>query len=48
MKSGDTILKNYRVKETGKDYVILLDTVTRVEVRVELSGSGDQGLPKGR
>jgi hypothetical protein len=48
VKSGDTILKNYRVKETGKDYVILLDTITRVEVRVELSGSVDQGLPKGR
>jgi hypothetical protein len=48
VKSGDTILQNYRVKETGKDYVILLDTITRVEVRVELSGSGDQGLPKSR
>lgn len=38
-KSGDTILKNYKIKEAGKDSVILLDTITRVEVRVELSGS---------
>lgn len=39
VKSGDTILKNYKIKEAGKDSVILLDTITRVEVRVELSGS---------
>jgi hypothetical protein len=52
VKSGDTVLKNYVVKETGKDYVILRDTITTVEVRVELSGGGDQGagpaLPRGR
>jgi hypothetical protein len=41
VKSGDTVLKNYKVKEAGKDHVILLDTITRVEVRVELSG-GEQ------
>jgi len=40
VKSGDTVLKNYRVKESGKDYVVLLDTVTKVEVRVDLTGSG--------
>lgn len=38
-KNGDTILKSYKIKETGKDYAILIDTITRVEVRVELSGS---------
>jgi hypothetical protein len=38
VKSGDQVLKNYKVKEAGKDYVILLDTVTRVEVRIFLSG----------
>lgn len=43
VKSGDTVLRTYKVKETGKDYVVLLDTVTNVEVRVELSGSTDQG-----
>jgi hypothetical protein len=52
VKSGDTVLKNYVVKEAGKDYVILRDTITTVEVRVELSGGGDQGagpaLPRGR
>jgi hypothetical protein len=37
-KSGDTVLKNYRVKSVGKDYVILYDTVTKVEVRIELTG----------
>jgi hypothetical protein len=42
VKSGDTVLKNYKVKETGKDYVVLLDTISRVEVRIELSGSTEQ------
>ncbi len=42
VKSGDTILKNYMVKEAGKDYVILLDTITKVEVRIELSGGAEQ------
>src|SRR5574337_25942 len=41
VRSGDTVLKNYRVKEAGRDFVVLLDTLTKVEVRVELSGSGD-------
>lgn len=40
-KSGDRLLKNYRVKESGKDFVVLQDTVTKVEVRIELTGSGD-------
>lgn len=42
VKSGDRVLKNYQVKETGKDYVVLFDTITRVEARIELSGSTDQ------
>lgn len=42
VKSGDTVLKNYKVKEAGRDYVILLDTVTNVEVRVELTGGPEQ------
>lgn len=42
VRSGDTVLKNYQVKEAGKDYVILFDTATRVEVRVELTGGADQ------
>lgn len=41
VKSGDAVLKNYQVKEAGKDHVILLDTITKVEVRIELRGSGD-------
>jgi len=45
VKAGDVLLKNYKIKEAGKDYVILLDTTTRVEVRVELSG-GDQAPPQ--
>lgn len=40
-KSGDKLLKNYRIKESGKDFVVLQDMVTKVEVRVELTGSGD-------
>lgn len=39
VKSGDTILKNYQVKAVGKDHVVLVDTITKVEVRVELTGS---------
>jgi WD40 repeat protein len=42
VKSGDRVLKNYKIKDAGKDYVILLDTVTQVEVRIELSGSGPE------
>lgn len=38
VKSGDMLLKSYKVKESTKDYVILYDTITRVEVRVDLSG----------
>ncbi len=37
VKSGEPVLKNYKVKEAGKDFVILLDTITRVEVRINLS-----------
>lgn len=39
VKTGDTILKSYRIKETGKDHVILMDTATKVEVKIELQGS---------
>lgn len=50
VKTGDKLLTSYQVKEAGKDYVILLDTATRVEVRVELSGSEPQppqpGMPR--
>jgi hypothetical protein len=39
VKKGDTVQKSYKVKEAGKDYVVLRDEVTRVEVRIVLSGS---------
>ena len=39
VKRGDTILKSYKVKEVSKNYVILLDSVTGVEVQLELSGA---------
>jgi len=49
VKSGDKVLKTYKVKEATKDYVVLLDTVTRVEVRVELSGGGEPSqAPRGK
>jgi hypothetical protein len=38
VKNGDTILKSYQVKTAGKDHVVLFDTITKVEVRVELTG----------
>lgn len=42
VKSGDKLLSSYKVKEASKDYVVLLDTVTHVEVRIELSGGESQ------
>jgi hypothetical protein len=39
VKKGDIILKSYKVKEVNKSYVVLLDTVTGVEVQLELSGA---------
>src|SRR3990172_2953120 len=46
VKSGEMVQKNYKVKEAGKDHVLLVDTVTRVEGRIELTGGAagaDQG-----
>lgn len=40
VKSGDKVLKNYQVKTVGKDHVVLFDTITKVEARIELTGSG--------
>ena len=40
VKSGDIVLKNYQIKAVGKDHVVLYDTITKVEARIELSGSG--------
>jgi hypothetical protein len=40
-KSGDRLMKNYLIKTAGKDHVVLMDSVTKVEVRIELTGSGD-------
>jgi hypothetical protein len=45
VKRGDTILKSYKVKEGTKNYVVLLDTVTGVEVRLEIPG-GELATPK--
>jgi hypothetical protein len=39
-KSGDRLLENYLIKSADKDHVVLMDTVTKVEVRIELTGSG--------
>ena len=38
VKKGSKLLKSYNVKETGRNYVILLDTITGVEVKLELPG----------
>ncbi len=45
VKIGDRILKTYQVKEASKDSVILLDTATHVEVRLDLSGGETQQAP---
>ncbi len=42
VKVGGAVLKNYKVKEADKDQVTLLDTVTKVEVRIELTGGTAQ------
>ena len=39
VKKGDILLKSYKIKEVNKNYVLLLDTVTGVEVQLELSGA---------
>jgi len=44
-KSGDLVLRTYKVKTAGKDHVVLYDTATKVEVRLELTGSGE-GKPR--
>jgi hypothetical protein len=36
VKKGSAILKSYKVKDVSKNYVILQDTVTGVEVRLEI------------
>jgi hypothetical protein len=38
VKKGSKLLKSYKVKEAGKNYVILLDTITGVEVQRDLAG----------
>jgi hypothetical protein len=38
VKKGSKLLKSYKVKEANKNYVILLDTITGVEVQLELPG----------
>ena len=38
VKSGGIVLKYYKVKEAYKDYVVLQDTVTHVEMRVGPTG----------
>ena len=49
VRKGDKVLKTYNVKEAGKDHVVLFDTVTKVEVRVELSGgSGPEQTHKAK
>jgi hypothetical protein len=42
VKSGDKLLTNYKIKEANKDYVVILETETRLEGRVSLSGGATQ------
>jgi hypothetical protein len=42
VKSGDRIGPAYKIKEANKDFVVILDTATRVEGRVSMSGEGAQ------
>jgi hypothetical protein len=45
VKSGDRLLKSYQVKEVSKDYVELVDTTTKVAMRINLSGTEPQQVP---
>ncbi len=45
VKIGDKVPVGYKVREANKDFVVILDTATRVEARVPLSGSETQ-LPQ--
>jgi hypothetical protein len=40
VKSGDRVNTGYQIKTVGKDHVVLHDTVTEVEVGIDLTGSG--------
>ncbi len=42
---GDKLLKSYQVKEASADYVELIDTATKVAVRVGLAGAGPSFVP---
>jgi len=42
VKVGDKVLAGYTVKEANKDFVVILDTATRVEGRVPLAGGETQ------
>jgi hypothetical protein len=48
VKSGDKVIKSYKIKEATRDYVVLLDTITRVEVRVVLSDGDPAQAPRGK
>jgi hypothetical protein len=44
VKSGDKFHKDYQVKKATNDSVVLLDTVTGIEMRIDLSGGEPQQL----
>jgi hypothetical protein len=49
VKKGSKLLKSYKVKDASKTHVILLDTITGVEVQLELQGGEtppQQGSPQ--
>jgi hypothetical protein len=49
VKKGSKLLKSYKVKDASKNFVILLDTITGVEVQLDLPGGEmpqQQGSPQ--
>ena len=42
VKIGDKVLSGYTVKDANKDFALILDTATRIEGRVPLSGGETQ------
>ena len=42
VKGGDNVQGSYKVKEANKDFMVIWDTTTRVERRIEMSGGAQQ------
>jgi len=42
VKNGEIVQKGYKVKSSSRDHVILVDTITKVEIKIDLAGGEQQ------